>query len=158
MPVKPSVVWHYSKGFHLQVIAAHGLLMPADLYVKPPERPILWFSANEYWEPTASPGRFSPGRELGQPYSREQPLSVREVAELCDGLVRFGCRTTRLLTGEALRRKARMDRKLWDSLAAAGREQGADPTDWWGTTRPIAIGDLTVEVMSSAWVWEPVRP
>ena len=148
MQVKPSVVWHYSKGVHLQVIAAHGLLMPADLDVKPPERPILWFSANEYWEPTASPGRVSAG----------QPLSARETAELCGGLVRFGCRTTRLLTGEALRRKARMDRKLWDSLVAVGREQGADPTDWWGTTRPIAIGDLTVEVMNSAWVWEPVRP
>jgi hypothetical protein len=41
-------------------------------------------------------------------------------------------------------------------LATEGKRKGADPGEWWGTTRPLPIESLAVAVMNRAWAWEPV--
>ena len=147
----PALAWHYTTGLHFERICTSGLLMPAIAGVEHPEKPILWFSLNQYWEPTASKGWEFPD-------GTTRTLTMEETFERAGGLVRFGCPLRLLRAGEALRKEARMKSAVWLGLAAEGKRQGAKVSDWWGTTKPMPIGGLAVEVMNPDWRWEPVRP
>ena len=146
----PALAWHYTTGVHFERIAAAGFLMPAATAVAPPEKPILWFSVNQYWELTANKGWEFPGGSI-------RTLTMTETFEKARGLVRFGCPLRLLRSGEALRKEGRMKSAMWRLLAAEGKRQGADPGEWWGTTKPLSIDGLAVEVMNREWAWEPVR-
>ncbi len=47
------ISWHYTTGDKYELIKKSGLLLPADIGISPPERPILWFSTHPRYEPTA---------------------------------------------------------------------------------------------------------
>jgi len=51
------LLWHYTKGVHLAKILADGFIRPATAFVDPGEKPIVWFSTDQHWEPTAAPGK-----------------------------------------------------------------------------------------------------
>lgn len=145
----PALAWHYTTGIHFERICATGFLMPAATAVTPPEKPIVWFSLNQYWEPTANKGWAGDGDTY--------TMTMQETFKRARGLCRFGCPLRLLRGGEALRKEARMKSSMWKLLATEGKRKGADPGEWWGTTRPLAIEILAVAVMNRAWVWEPVR-
>ena len=46
--------WHYTTGTKLDLILAGGVLRPTDSYIPDDEKPILWFSSDAFWEPTAN--------------------------------------------------------------------------------------------------------
>lgn len=147
----PALAWHYTTGKHFERIATTGFLMPAATAVEPPEKPILWFSVNQYWELTANKGWEFPDGTI-------RTLTMQETFEKARGLVRFGSPLRLLRSGEALRKEARMKSAMWLMLATEGKRQGANPADWWGTTKPLPIDGMAVEVMNREWAWEPVRP
>jgi len=124
--------------------------MPAVKAVAPPEKAILWFSLNQYWEATACKGWEDAD---GSIYT----LSMMETYQRAGGLVRFGCPLRLLRGGEALRKEARMKSATWVMLADEGKRQGASPGDWWGTTKPMPIDGLSVEVMNTEMAWQTVR-
>lgn len=142
------LAWHYTTGQKFVQIVERGVLLPTARYVKPPEKPILWFSLHPYWEPTAN--------KLWVQDGGRRTLTMRETFQRARGLVRFGCDVRDLLMGEALRRKAGMSASVWRGLAAEGRRQGAKPSDWCGTVAPVPIDDLVVEVMDADFQWQPV--
>lgn len=116
-----TLAWHYSKGVHLQYILKCGFLRPASIYVFPPEKPALWFSLNQYLEPTVIPVKidFSTGIQT--------QLTLHEAVKTYGQFVRFGVNPRRLLPGMALRKKARIKSETWRNLARVAIDQGADP-------------------------------
>ena len=51
---EPTILWHYTFLPHLESILREGLIRPATALVEPPERPIVWFSKNQFWERTVT--------------------------------------------------------------------------------------------------------
>ena len=136
------MAWHYTIGQRFLPIMESGLLMPTKIGVTPPERPIVWFSMHQEFEPTARKWDAT-GRVM----------DVLEMIRVGRGLVRFGSEPKRLLAGEALRKKARMLPRVWTGLAARGIAQGANPDDWCGTVVPVLVDRLVIEVTDADFKW-----
>ncbi len=149
-PARPDVLaWHYTTGEKFAAIVLTGYLMPSGLFVKPPERPVLWFSLNQQFEPTARKAVIEGGAY--------RVLSVEETGRHCGGLVRFGLSPRKLLTGDKLRTRARIARTLWAGLCRIGIQQKADPAHWLGTIDAVPLEQLTVDVMNDAGMWQRVQ-
>lgn len=48
------ILWHYTCGIKIQSIISDGLIKQATAHIEPGEKPVVWFSSNKLWEPTAS--------------------------------------------------------------------------------------------------------
>ena len=60
-----NILWRYTFLPHLESILRDGLIRPATALVEPPERPIVWFSKNQFWERTVTKSmKFSDGRSI----------------------------------------------------------------------------------------------
>lgn len=140
---------HYTTGEKFKAIVASGYLMPTGVLVKPPERPVLWFSLNQQFEPTARKAAIDGGAY--------RVLSVEETGRHCGGLVRFGLSPRKLLAGEKLRTRARIARPLWAGLARIGIQQKADPALWLGCLDAVPVEHLAIDVMNDAGEWERVQ-
>lgn len=143
------ISWHYTTGDKYELIKKSGLLLPSDIGVSEPERPILWFSTHPKFEPTA----MKPLLNLAGGFIRM--LSLEELREMAGGLVRFRCPVSQLKFGENLRKEAKMKSKMWRGLAKAAEKVNASQSDWWGHVGTMEIAELTVEVMSNRMRWLP---
>lgn len=143
----PLLAWHYTTADRLDSIERAGFILPATANVPQHERPVVWFSLHQHFEPTAIKGMID--SETGQYRS----ATLHEMIELSGGLVRFGLPPRALLTGEALRRAARINAQTWRGLAAAGVKSGGNPSQWFGHVGPIAYSDCTLQRMSSDMTW-----
>lgn len=143
------LAWHYTTGMHFLRIVESGVLYPATVGMTPPEKPILWFSLNQQFEPTARKCTFENGAM--------RTLSVQETFERGGGLVRFGISPHHLLSGEKLRHRAHVDRKLWAGLRLAGIKQQADPDLWFGSISALEVQKFTIEAMNDSGSWERVK-
>jgi hypothetical protein len=137
--------WHYTTGEKFQLIKNERLLRPAYLGVVPPERPVLWFSTNPVFEPTAMKARLIDGKR--------QALTLRELYDLAHGVVRFGCPLHKLKHGPDLRKSAKIQGTVWNALASSAKRVGADPTEWWGHVGPMQLDEVVVEVMNADLKW-----
>lgn len=143
------ISWHYTTGDKYELIKKSSLLLPSDIGVSEPERPILWFSTHPKFEPTA----MKPIRSLDGGFIRM--LTLEELREMAGGLVRFHCPVSRLKFGENLRKEAKMKSKIWLGLAKAATKVNASQSDWWGHVGTMEIADLKVERMSNRMTWGP---
>src|SRR5437867_969614 len=117
------LVWHYTVGRYARKIEATQLLLPATNGVPEHERPVVWFSARQDFEPTA--------RKLWKQADAVFSLTKVETAELGGGLVRYGLPRESALRWPALCRAAGIRTGQQRRLERAGRRQGADPIDWY---------------------------
>ena len=118
VPMEQHKKWHYTKGRHLANILEDCVIRPATLFVPANERPIVWFSTNQQWEPTVGP---------------------KERLELyAGGLVRFGVDPdTAPHNWQTLKELSGMSSKEAQRLYRAAIEEGARPGEWWGTFDPV---------------------
>lgn len=137
--------WHYTTGEKFQLIKNERLLRPAYLGVVAPERPVLWFSTNPFFEPTAMKARLIDGKR--------QALTLRELYDLAHGIVRFGCPLHMLKHGPDLRKSAKIQGTVWNALASAAKRMGADPAEWWGHVGTMQLDGVVVEVMNADLKW-----
>jgi len=142
------ISWHYTTGDKYELIKKSGLLLPSDIGVSEPERPILWFSTHPKFEPTAM-------KPLHGAQGFIRMLTLEELREMAGGLVRFHCPVRRLKFGENLRKEAKMKSKIWRGLAKAAIKVNANENDWWGHVGNMEIADLKVELMSNRMTWLP---
>lgn len=141
------LAWHYTTGEKFEGIKRSGYIHPATANVPEHERPVVWFSLNQHFEETARKGIIDPA--TGQ----RRWATLAEMRELCGGLVRIGVPAHSLLTGEALRRKARMSSAVWRSLVKVGTEQGADPAQWFGIAGAVDLALCAVQQMDKSGNW-----
>jgi hypothetical protein len=129
-------VWHYTTDTKLDSIYADGELKPTAKGVPDRERPALWFSSNQIWEPTANKA-FALAN--GTPV---RPLTSQEMLEMFQ-LVRFGIDSKLLLPWHRLRKVANIGSIEQRRLIKAARKVGSSPVQWFGSLEPIALNQLT---------------
>ncbi|MFL9670471.1 hypothetical protein WIX39_026310 [Variovorax sp. AB1(2024)] len=145
------LAWHYTIGALMPSIAAAGILKPATAGIPAHETPVVWFSTNQIYEPTASKGL------IGKDGSRRW-ATLQEMQEFGGGLYRLGIEPNRLLTGAALRLRARINRAEWARLCASAKEAHANPNDWFGHIGPMPIDDLLIQFMDgNTWATVPAE-
>jgi len=144
----PALLWHYTVGHKLPLIREAGALRPNGAKVAPNERPVVWFSADAVYEPTAIKLVQMPGQvKLHRP-------SMAEMQELI-GVFRFAIdrADTRLAPWPAVHRRARISSTGVASMIRAGVEIGAKPMNWFGAFGEIALADLHFEAWTGHdWV------
>jgi hypothetical protein len=118
--------WHYTTGEKFIQIIESGYLQPTSIGVSYQEKPILWFSTHEFWEPTACKAIITNGERI--------TLSMDETRELGGGLVRFGVYLNQLQPWDKLKKKARIPIDTAKSLELVAVKQCAKPSQWCSAT------------------------
>lgn len=139
-------VYHYTTGHKLPLIEQSGVLLPTSVAISPQEKPVLWFSTNTVYEPTA----IKLILQEGQPV-RPTPGELHELV----GLYRFSisARDSRLRPLNKLSRLANISSKEVSRMVASGLRIGAIPSQWYGVLSAIALSELTFESWTGeAWV------
>lgn len=135
-----SLLWHYTAGHKLPLIREACALRPNGAKIAPSERPVLWFSAEAVYEPTAIKLVQMPGQaKLRRP-------SVAEMHELV-GVFRFAIdrEDLRLAAWPAVHRRARISAAGVANMIRAGVEIGAKPMNWFGAFEEIPLAALRFE-------------
>lgn len=133
--LQPLLAWHYTTGRHFAAIVETGMLRPSAQHIAKGESPILWFSLEQYWEPTAQKAV----RENGDMIS----VGMLGTYEKGMGLVRFGVYPSRLVPWPRLAKQACIPSGLRRGLERSGRAQGAVPEHWYGLVgEPLPVSDV----------------
>jgi len=143
-----TIVWHYTTGQCSIGIIESGVIRPATDKVPAGERPIVWFSSNQEWEPTST-------KYIMTPEGSSRRLSKDELEAGGNGLVRFGVtRRTAKLDWTAIKRLSGMSRSTARYLKVKGRRLGSQPEWWFGSFDPVQRSEwIAVEVWRAGqWV------
>ena len=139
-------VWHYTIGKYIPAIFESGELRPTDQHIEKGEKPILWFSSNPHFEPTATKAALRyDGSLIG--------LSVEETEQLGGGLFRFGVSIDRVTSWPRIGSIAGMRTKIKKSLEDVGIRKGASPRQWFGSLEAISIFDMTLDWRNDSGEW-----
>jgi hypothetical protein len=105
---------------------------------------MLWFSANQKWEPTATKVMSTPQGVV--------PLTFKQQVEKF-GAIRFGLATndSRLMDWSASCAAAGMSNDERKVLEARGRLKGANPAHWFATAHAIPLAELHFQVWTGRW-------
>jgi len=126
-----TLLWHYTTGECFENIFDDGFIRPSTAWVAEDERPIVWFSSNQEWEPTST-------KTFVPHYGQAWRLSKEELRVRDSGLVRFGVtRRTAELDWTAMKRLSGMSRDTARDLKVIGRRLGSKPEWWYGTFNPV---------------------
>jgi hypothetical protein len=126
------MIWHYTKGTRIDAILEDGFIRPTSIGISKGERPIVWFSTRQDWEPTITAGLAEDG------------ITLEDYVQAAKGLFRIGVADDfPLKTWRVLLRESRMDLRRADGLLLVAAKEGASPDDWRGTFYPVP---------STAWI------
>jgi hypothetical protein len=136
--------WHYTGGPHMQSILRCGCVDVASSYVAPPEKPVAWFSADQYWERTVR--KIVP--EIGM-----KDIGMQEMLRAGIKLYRIGVSPEAVpLNWTAIRKQSGMPTQMANHLVAAAKDLGANPFDWRGSFLPVAESQWrAIEVFHDGW-------
>lgn len=139
-----SMFWHYAPWAHLPAIVESGGLRGSNAGAAG-ELPMLWFSANQQWEPTAT-------KMLQNNAGATVSLTFKQQAERF-GCIRFGLSATdpRLLNWKDACTVAGTPRATRRILENVGKKKGADPAHWFATTAIIPLTELHFQVWHEGW-------
>lgn len=140
--------WHYTVGTKIPLILEDGFLKPATALVAPPEKPIVWFSKNQLWEPTAN-------KMFRATDGTVRFGTKKTTREMAGGLFRFGLPTENLRRWTELQREALIPTRSKNLLVKAAKEDGSNPYDWFGLLEPVPIDRCIVEIEETESVWIP---
>jgi len=143
--------WHYTIGDRLEGILVAGELRPATAGVPAGEKPCVWFSVNQDWEPTAN--------KLGKDgFGVLQALTKEETHELGGGLVRIGVSpSTAPHDWRAYKRLSCVTRDEAKGLYDSAIARGSRPGDWFVSFSAVPRSQwLAIEVWDGA-KWIPFR-
>lgn len=140
--------WHYTTGQNFVQIVKSGVLLPTAAYIARRERPVIWFSLEQFWEPTAQK------RLQGRP----EELGMQGTYEHGGGLVRFGVAPAHLVPWPRLARLARIPSAVQRGLVQSGRAQGATPERWLGMIgRPMSLMDIEAIDVFDGQSWTRIK-
>ena len=147
------LIWHYTVGSSFTSIIEDGLIRPATGYIPVGERPIVWFSTEQFWEPTVSKGlRLEDGTI--------EDLGMTRLLELNFPLFRIGVDPeVAPYTWSDLKSLSGMSSDVARSLKSTAKARGANPSRWRGTFDPVSSDQWkTVEYLKDGnWVTHMIR-
>ena len=130
--------YHYTVQEHLESILSDQMIMPAIGGVPNGETPVVWFSTQPIWEPTAS--------KMLKYMGKISYLTTPQMFELFAGqLVRLGISTHHLLSWVPLTKAAHISRKEQRRLLKTAKKMGADHMRWYGHLQPVLVHRVTIE-------------
>lgn len=141
------MLFHYAPCSRLNEIVNSGHLRPSNAGA-PSENPLLWFSSNQHWEPTAT-------KVLNTPYGLKA-LSFQEQASQF-GCIRFGIgdEDMRLMPWRQACDSGGIRRDARRAMVLYGHKRGAKPGHWFAVCMTVALADLTFEIWrDSSWIHE----
>ena len=130
---EPDIVWHYTLGEKLFPIGDSQLLKTEFGYVPPGDKPVVWFTRSDVFEPSAYPAWVSNGEE-------RMLTSLKEVSEKGKGLLRIGIAADDpcLKTCKHWANTGQYQ-EYTESLLDLAREKGSKPDeDWFVSYKPVA--------------------
>jgi hypothetical protein len=135
-------LWHYTIPQYLPGIREHGALTPATAHVPKDEKPAVWFSARQRWEPTAAKAGLR---------------TLDEMVQVFGPMLRFGIDPDRTLPWRKLVIATGMSDVTRRGLEKVGRHVGADPADWFGVVGAVLLDDLVMQQYNGEeWIeWQP---
>jgi hypothetical protein len=135
--------WHYAPWEYLPSIVESGNLRASNAGA-PDELPMLWFSANQQWEPTAT--------KVDNKQNRGNAHDIKQQDERF-GCIRFGLSATdsRLLNWNDACHANGITRDIRRSMEKAGKKLGGDPANWYATAQNISITELYFQVWVGSW-------
>lgn len=144
-------LWHYTTGQCLVQILEAGSILPATAYVPKEERPIVWFSLNQSWEPGAN-------KMLRQGDGTILVLNKEQTEELGGGLVRIGVAPeTAPHDWHTLKELSGMSSTMAQALYRAAIESGARPGQWRGTFESVPRSKwIAMEIFKNG-EWVPLE-
>lgn len=127
------ILWHYTNGINLKRILEVKCIRPATTLVPKCERPVVWFSSNQEWEPTAT------ALYVKKVVGGQTCLVPEEEAEaIVKGVWRIGVEQSTAPHGwERLVFLSHMHPAVARGLESAAKAHGADPSEWFGTFHPV---------------------
>lgn len=140
------MVYHYAPWAYLPAIVQHGALRPSNARADG-EVPLLWFSLNQHWEPTATKVWENKAGTILQMTFRQQVSQV--------GCIRFGLddQDPRLLDWKQACKAAGTGRNERRAMENAGKKLGAKPEDWFATLMSVQLADLRFQVfLNEQWL------
>lgn len=145
------IAWHYTSGQCAIQIVQSEVILPATENVPRGEKPAVWFSLNQSWEPTATKGILDPLT------GNRRFATMDEMARLAGGCYRFGIEPSRLLCWSALKVKTRMRPKTVRALERVAYEVGGNPSQWMGAIEAVSLRDVVVlqKLIMGSWVSGP---
>jgi hypothetical protein len=144
-PKSLNLCWHYTALDILKKIYTDGEIRPATAYVPDGERPIVWFSCREDWEPTATK------------MFKHRLTTVEEIIALSGGLGRIGVHPeTAPYVWQQLKWLTGMSDGLARRLEKAALKWGSYSMDWRGTFNPVPSRSwIAIEVSRDGMTWRP---
>ncbi len=143
-----SILWYYTTGKQLSRILADGALKPAPLGPSRKEKPAVWFSANQEWEPAAN----MPWQD---PQGVSQRLSKDQTFVLGGGLARIGVAPEMAPHDwKAFKQLSGVSPKTAKELYNAAVQAGSRPVQWFAAFQSVARDKwLAIEVLEgNDWV------
>lgn len=139
-----STVFHYAPWSRLRQIVDSGVLLPSAAGGRPGEPGLVWFSAHQQWEPTAT--------KVVRNGGAFRTLTFQEHAQTF-GCIRFGLAASdpRLLDWSAACKFAGIGRADRRALEVAGHRKGANPSHWFASPIAVPLRDLELHVWVGAW-------
>jgi hypothetical protein len=143
-----NIYWHYTTLERFAEIMESGVILPATAYVGKNEKPVAWFSANQFWEQTANKSILLYGQIRG--------LTRKEMFHL--GVARIGVSIeTAPYDWEGFKKLSGISNRVSKGLVAAAKNAKSNPKDWRVSFEPV-IRDkwLRIEVWQSG-KWESLQ-
>lgn len=138
------MVWHYAPWAYLPAMVESGALRGSNVNAAG-EKPMLWFSANQKWEPTATKMILNKnGTTVQMTFKQQQQIW---------GCIRFGMAAddSRLLNWHAACAFAGTPRETRRTLERVGEKKRADPAHWFATAATIPLAELHFQVWVDGW-------
>ena len=145
-------VFHYAPWLYLEMIVAGGFLKASSAGGAPHETPMVWFSSNQQWEPTATKmSRPGVKATIGSAAFKNQLANVGCVR------FRFPRDDARLLQWREACKAAGISSTTRKLLEASGRRVGAEPEAWKAVAANVPLADLQLEIFGGNG-WHPANP
>jgi hypothetical protein len=121
------------------------MIRPATAFVPEGELPVVWFSTQPFWEPTAN-------KMIETADGRTTRLSNTQCRDFLGPLFRFGVPTKHLIPWIRLIKKARISKAEQRRLRA--NSGGSGPEFWHGSLESVPIKHTVVQKMNKDNEWE----
>lgn len=128
--------WHYTTGDSLASIREDGIIRAATAGVPVGERPVIWFSKAELWEPTATK------IIVDTKTKTRRRATLIEMDMFANGLYRLSVINVKLVPWSELPKACRMKYTTRKRLELAGRRRNSVPGLWAGCLEEIPAASI----------------
>ena len=124
------LIWHYTKGIHMESLMKEGVIRLATGNCEPNERSAVWFSSNQIWEKTVF-GIYQGGRS-------PRIVGRDELCGLVGGLYRIGVtRDVAPHNWDDFKRLSGVSAKMAYHMKRVAYTLGARISEWFVTFEPV---------------------